>query len=96
MPISIRTPARHSETNHNRPQANPEADVRAQIGLPLEARFARFAQGHVAALDAAYRDHYPRVFERECVVGRDASPSCCSDDASATGRKFSESWRRVA
>jgi phosphoglycolate phosphatase len=48
--------------------APPEAHVRAEIGLPLEARFARFAQGHVPALCAAYRDHYPRVFERECVV----------------------------
>jgi phosphoglycolate phosphatase len=48
--------------------APAEADVRAQIGLPLEARFARFAPGQVPALCAAYRDHYPRVFARECVV----------------------------
>lgn len=48
--------------------APPEADVRAQISLPLEARFAHFAPDHVATLCAAYRAYYPRVFELECVV----------------------------
>jgi len=48
--------------------APAEPQVRALISLPLEARFARFAPDHVAALCAAYRDHYPRVFERECAV----------------------------
>lgn len=45
-----------------------EAEVRAHVSLPLEHRFARFAPDHVAALCAAYRDYYPRVFLHECVI----------------------------
>ena len=42
-------------------QTPSEEAVRAGVGLPLEAMFARFAPGDaVAALAAAYRRHYPQ------------------------------------
>ncbi len=44
-------------------EAPSEATVVAEVGLPLEAMYARFApEGAVAALAAAYRRHYPRHF----------------------------------
>ena len=44
-------------------QAPAEEAVRAEVGLPLEAMYARFAPADtVAALAAAYRRHYPQHF----------------------------------
>ncbi len=44
-------------------QAPPAAAVRSEVGLPLEAMYARFAPvDAVAALAAAYRRHYPQHF----------------------------------
>jgi len=44
-------------------QAPAEAAVRAEVGLPLEAMYARFAPDEaVTALAAAYRRHYPQHF----------------------------------
>ena len=39
-----------------------DAQVRALIGHPLEDMYAHFAPGHVPALCALYREHYPRNF----------------------------------
>jgi phosphoglycolate phosphatase len=38
------------------------AEARGLIGLPLEEMYARYAPDRVAALCAAYREHYPRHF----------------------------------
>jgi phosphoglycolate phosphatase len=43
--------------------APPEAAVRSEVGLPLEAMYERFApRDAVAALAQAYRRHYPQHF----------------------------------
>ena len=39
-----------------------DAEVRALVGHPLEAMYARFAPEHVEALCLRYREHYPRNF----------------------------------
>lgn len=39
-----------------------DAEVHALMGKPLEVMYEHFAPTHVAALCAAYREHYPRNF----------------------------------
>lgn len=47
----------HSFTVYNLPVPS-EAEVRAEIGKPLEEMFATFAPAHVHELSRAYRSHY--------------------------------------